>query len=316
MIRADITDIFQSEAFNECKSLFHHYDYTDLVFHATESKEFMKVEFVDTLNTISCHRFDLANLYFVECNFENFYFYHLKGERLFFEKCTFKHCKLAYGILERCNFTDCNFIECDFYSCKMTVCHTQNSTFMQTPIISSSFEMCTHCNIKIDDSLMKALIFKENTLRTIEINDTELDNICRLQSSCHSLTGNSIKSANEILNQYFEYTKDGLIAYKTFDMYFSKPDNWILKPGSIISEHCDSNRTQLCGSGINVAPLTWVRQAVINKQNSLAEQMITADFSIWQVLIRWEWLAGVVVPYSTDGKIRCERCELVEVVER
>ena len=36
---------------------------------------------------------------------------------------------------------------------------------------------------------------------------------------------------------------------------------------------------------------------------------------IWKLLIRWEWLPGVVVPYNTDGKIRCERAELVEVVE-
>jgi hypothetical protein len=36
----------------------------------------------------------------------------------------------------------------------------------------------------------------------------------------------------------------------------------------------------------------------------------------WKVLIRWEWLAGVIVPYNTDGKIRCERCELLEIVER
>lgn len=37
---------------------------------------------------------------------------------------------------------------------------------------------------------------------------------------------------------------------------------------------------------------------------------------IWKVLIRWEWLCGVCVPYNSDGKIRCERVELVEIVER
>lgn len=28
-----------------------------------------------------------------------------------------------------------------------------------------------------------------------------------------------------------------------------------------------------------------------------------------------EWLPGVCVPYNTDGKIRCERVELLEVVK-
>lgn len=36
---------------------------------------------------------------------------------------------------------------------------------------------------------------------------------------------------------------------------------------------------------------------------------------IWKVLIRWEWLPGVVVPYHTNGKVRCERVELLGVVE-
>ena len=32
-------------------------------------------------------------------------------------------------------------------------------------------------------------------------------------------------------------------------------------------------------------------------------------------LICWEWLCGVCVPYGSDGKIRCEKVELLEVVK-
>jgi len=64
----------------------------------------------------------------------------------------------------------------------------------------------------------------------------------------------------------------------------------------------NANRTDVCGCGINVAPLEWVKR--------------NYKGVIWKVLIRWEWLAGVCVPYNTDGKIRCERVELVEVVEK
>ncbi len=34
---------------------------------------------------------------------------------------------------------------------------------------------------------------------------------------------------------------------------------------------------------------------------------------LW-LLIKWEWLPGVVVPYNTDGKIRCERAMIIGVV--
>ena len=70
----------------------------------------------------------------------------------------------------------------------------------------------------------------------------------------------------------------------------------------MIEENVNPNRTDECGCGINVAPLEWVRKEY-------------GDGDIWKVLIRWEWLVGVVVPFSTDGKIRCERVELLGVVE-
>ena len=53
----------------------------------------------------------------------------------------------------------------------------------------------------------------------------------------------------------------------------------------------------------DVAPLEWARKKYPTD-------------TIWKVLIRWEWLCGVCVPYMTDGKIRCERVELLETVSR
>ena len=36
--------------------------------------------------------------------------------------------------------------------------------------------------------------------------------------------------------------------------------------------------------------------------------------TIWRCRIRWMDLPGVVIPYNTDGKARCNRLELLEVV--
>jgi hypothetical protein len=103
------------------------------------------------------------------------------------------------------------------------------------------------------------------------------------------------------LEAHFERTENGYIAYKTFGGQYTPPESWKIKKGSIIEEVANFDRCSNCASGINVAPLEWV------KQNYKGD--------IWKVLIRWEWLCGVCVPYNTDGKIRCERVELLEVVE-
>ena len=108
-------------------------------------------------------------------------------------------------------------------------------------------------------------------------------------------------SAINYMEAHFERTTNGYIAYKTFGAMYAAPKEWEIKPGAVIEENANMCRADECGCGINVAPLEWVRR------NYKGE--------IWKVLIRWEWLVGVCVPYNTDGKIRCERVELVEVVK-
>lgn len=110
-----------------------------------------------------------------------------------------------------------------------------------------------------------------------------------------------ILSAIDYMAANFERTNEGYIAYKTFGSEYKVPDTWKIEVGSIISENVNPDRCCEFGSGINVAPLESV------KSNYKGE--------IWKVLIRWEWLPGVVVPYHTNGKIRCERVELLGVVE-
>ncbi len=104
------------------------------------------------------------------------------------------------------------------------------------------------------------------------------------------------------IDDHFEKTDKGYIAYKTFGSFNTPPAYWTIEPDSIICENVNFNRTEECGCGVNVGTLEWV------KENTTGQ--------IWKVLIEWPWLAGVVVPYSTDGKIRCERVRLLEKIER
>ena len=112
-------------------------------------------------------------------------------------------------------------------------------------------------------------------------------------------------SAIAFMDAHFERTPDGFIAYKTFGSSYSPNSDWKIEPGSVLTEVVNPDRTCSCGCGINVAPLSWVKDNATNG----------GRLSIWKVLIRWEWLMGVVVPFGSDGKVRCEKVELIEVVK-
>ena len=138
--------------------------------------------------------------------------------------------------------------------------------------------------------------------------DLSRADLSRADLSGADLSGADLSGAKGLLSTvnyldaHFERTPDGYIAYKTFNAYYRSPDAWTIENGAVIEENVNFDRCTSCGCGINVAPLEWVKNEYPKAQ-------------IWKVLIRWEWLCGVCVPYMTDGKIRCERVELIEVVE-
>ena len=118
------------------------------------------------------------------------------------------------------------------------------------------------------------------------------------------LSGADLSGAKNLLNAinfmeaHFERTADGYVVYKTFNGTYAKNPNWEIAENSIIEEVVNHTRTQSCGCGINVAPLEWVKRNYPNKQ-------------IYKLLIKFEWLAEVCVPYNTDGKIRCGRAMII-----
>lgn len=126
-------------------------------------------------------------------------------------------------------------------------------------------------------------------LRHANLSSANLSSVKNLLSTCN------------YLDTHFERTDSGYIVYKTFNSQYNSPPKWVIKPGSIIEESVNPCRTNECGCGINVAPFEWVKT--------------NYDGEIYKLLIRWEWAAGIVVPYNTDGKIRCEKAEIIGVVK-
>jgi hypothetical protein len=105
------------------------------------------------------------------------------------------------------------------------------------------------------------------------------------------------------LNEHLEKNEAGYIAYKQFGLHKQPPKGWVLKPGSILTEVVLADRCSDCACGVNVATREWFTD---NGNRRLP---------LWRILIRWEWAAGIVVPYHTNGKIRCSHVELLEAFD-
>ena len=136
-------------------------------------------------------------------------------------------------------------------------------------------------------------------LRRANLSDADLSGADLRRADLSGAKG--LLDAINYMEAHFERTDEGYIVYKSFNENYIVPESWKIEPGSIIEETVNCDRTTECGCGINVAPLEWVRR---NGRNHP-----------YKLLIRWEWLPGVVVPYNTDGKIRCSKAQIIEAVE-
>jgi hypothetical protein len=129
-------------------------------------------------------------------------------------------------------------------------------------------------------------------------------NLSNANLSGANLSGaTGLLSASTYIADNFEKNANGIIGYKCFDQHYTPNDTWVLSSGSIIEEVVNFSRQSDCGCGVNVGTKEYVN-------------LHTNKPTVWRVLIRWEWMVGVCVPYATDGKIRCEKVELLEEMTR
>ena len=106
----------------------------------------------------------------------------------------------------------------------------------------------------------------------------------------------------EWLKTNFETDAEGVIVYKRIgETEFDAPSHWAVEPGAYLTEVVNPTRTVECGCGVNFGTRDWCRWHY---------EMAT----LWRCRIEWWDLAGVVVPYNTDGKARCARLRLIEPV--
>lgn len=102
-----------------------------------------------------------------------------------------------------------------------------------------------------------------------------------------------------------ESDEEGIICYKVLpSTQFPAPAYWPeIKPGAVLMETVNPDRGTLCGCGVNVVTWGWIEK---NHLSGLP----------WRCRIAWRDLAGVIVPFGTDGEFRAGRVTLLEKVAK
>lgn len=240
------------------------------------------------------------------------------GRGYYFKEATFFNCNFSGMTLRGCFFSGCRFINCNFnntaiYYCTFSKADFSNVSFEDATIYSSRFDFSRFLDFnaegsriidcEFDKAEMLQVNFKNSVLRDSNFFDANIDEINVYNAD---LSGVKLASPIDYIKEQLEpSTVGGYYGYKLFNFYRKAPSYWSLKKNQIISESVNYDRSLTSGSGIHIGNLDFIKRMI--KLNPEAKEQ-----KIWKVYIAPEWLPGVVVPFNSDGDIRCERCQLIE----
>lgn len=215
-----------------------------------------------------------------------------------------KNAILKNAVLNYASFVDANLANADLENAKL-----DNTDFEYASLKKANLSKASLRNVNLNHTNLNSANLSEAVLNNAYIHCYDLRNVNFSRAILKDVTlkETNLSGSTGLLNpidyikENFECTDEGIIAYKSFEEFHSSPENWEIKSGSIITENVNYNRSELDGCGINVAPYNWVKKTCIN--------------DIWKVLIRWEWAVDIVVPYNTNGQIRCGKAQLLEIVK-
>ena len=197
--------------------------------------------------------------------------------------------------LSRANLSDANLSDANLSYANLRYANLSRANLSDANLSYANLRYANLSRANLSDANLSRAYLSRAYLSGANLSDANLSDANLSDANLSGASG--LIDATDYIGAHFERVKDGYIVYKTFGGSYSKPDSWTIEPGAIIEEVCNPNRTDVCGCGINVAPIEWV------KENYKGD--------VYKLLIRWEWLAGVVVPYNTDGKIRCSRAQII-----
>ena len=212
------------------------------------------------------------------------------GKRANLTDADLAHAILARAKLARANLTGANLTDANLRDADLTDAILARAKLARAKLT--------------DANLMHAHLTDAN------LTDADLTGAKLEGANLSGATG--LLNASDWLHGAFErYANErGYLVYKAFgDTDFGADQNtrWPeaqRRPGYVLTETVNPQRTAPCGSGVNFGTLEWIRANYVGKR-----------IDIWTCLLADRDLADCVVPYNARGKARCGRLTLIELVE-
>lgn len=238
-----------------------------------------------------------ANLEFADLSSANLRFANLK--RASMGICNLSNANLKETDMRRANLAEAYMRYANLYGANL-----ENSDLSLADLKGAYLTAANLCDADLylaslrDTDLTWTILRNANLIRAdisnsiLKITDLRYANLSRSKGLLDPI---------KYLELNFEKTNEGYIVYKSFEANIAPSYHLNIEQGLIIEEIVNPDRTCVYGSGIEVAS----RELIKNNKNK----------NIFKLLIRWEWLPGVVVPYNTNGYIRCSKAQILEAVE-
>jgi hypothetical protein len=222
-----------------------------------------------------------------------------------------RNANLSDANLRNANLSDANLSKVDLSNVDLSYANLRNANLRNANLRNANLSDADLSNADLRNANLRNADLSNvdlsyanlsyANLRNANLSDANLSNV-DLSNVDLSYAIGLLSPINWIENN-FEKSSDGIIVYKVIGGTDYLPNNkWLIKSGSILEEECNPTRTINCACGVNFGTLEWC-------------QNYTGD-NLWKCLIRWEWLVDVIVPYHTDGKARCSKLQLIEIVEK
>lgn len=304
-IDKSVSILISFSSFNNVKFV---YGTHKLTFEGLIGCEFNNCDFQNVVIT------EKSRSYFIKCRFDIVEF-STEFQNSHFEDCTISYSSFDKDIgytnfnnskVINTRFVCLNFIKGTLSKCSLYSVDIINCTFEEVSIEESLLEGCI-----ISDSRLKLFAFIKSTIKNLglyrcifreskmiycDFSNLDCTNSAFGYLDISGTTG-FIKSS-DFMNRHFKKDDKGYIVFKVIGKTDFPPNkNWKIEEGSYIEENVDTNRFECCGCGVNFGTLAYVRS-------------LYPYGEVWECRIDFTDAAGIIVPYNSDGKARCERLYL------
>lgn len=211
---------------------------------------------------------------------------------------TLRKANLKGAKLDHANLEWASFDEADLSGAYLRHANARRATFDSATLRCAQLE---HADLR-GANVSWANLRMANLVRA-EVGGVRWNSACLEDANLSGARG--VPSAADFLARNFEWTDQGFKAYKSMGRFFNPPASWDLRPGATIRESGSHNATTVCGSGVNMATLQFMQ-----------DDFLRRHVPIWELLVPFRSLPGVVVPFGSASAIRVVNADVILVAER